>query len=156
MTEVKITLDGDRAEISNDGETYVLSHVHSPLVCVGKRCTLHSPTDHNFRARELLWNPVDGLFYRLCAHDKPVLDPDQFDYLMDNELEIHCCGFTKRRGPWVQCQTCQDIIRSNYRHDFVSCKCGATYVDGGEWYTRIGGPGVIVTPEQRREILDTQ
>lgn len=36
----------------------------------------------------------------------------------------------------AQCYTCMDIIESAYRHDFVSCTCGATSVDGGLDYAR--------------------
>jgi len=38
----------------------------------------------------------------------------------------------------LQCQNCKDIIFSRARHDFRSCTCGETYVDGGFSYTRIG------------------
>lgn len=39
----------------------------------------------------------------------------------------------------VQCLSCGDIIESRHRHDFVSCKCGATSVDGGYDYARVLG-----------------
>ena len=35
----------------------------------------------------------------------------------------------------VQCSVCKDIIE-RYRHDFVTCKCGAISVDGGKDYLR--------------------
>lgn len=37
-----------------------------------------------------------------------------------------------------QCRQCGDIIESRYRHDFVSCKCGAIFTDGGKDYIRRG------------------
>lgn len=37
-----------------------------------------------------------------------------------------------------QCRKCGDIIESKYRHDFVSCKCGAIFTDGGTSYIRRG------------------
>ncbi len=37
------------------------------------------------------------------------------------------------------CMDCDDLIESKYRHDFVSCKCGAIFVDGGHDYLRHGG-----------------
>ena len=43
---------------------------------------------------------------------------------------------TKNRA---QCADCKDIIESTYRHDFVGCKCGAIFVDGGLDYIRRGG-----------------
>jgi len=38
----------------------------------------------------------------------------------------------------ARCRKCGDIIESKYRHDFVSCKCGAIFVDGGHSYLRRG------------------
>jgi len=45
----------------------------------------------------------------------------------------------KRTKNRARCKKCKDIIESKYRHDFVSCKCGAIFVDGGNDYWRSGG-----------------
>ena len=34
------------------------------------------------------------------------------------------------------CNKCEDFIVSKHRHDYVSCKCGAVAVDGGQEYLR--------------------
>jgi len=39
----------------------------------------------------------------------------------------------------ARCKKCDDVIESRYRHDFVYCKCGAIFVDGGHDYLRQGG-----------------
>lgn len=39
----------------------------------------------------------------------------------------------------ARCKKCLDIIESKYRHDFVTCKCGAIFLDGGNDYWRQGG-----------------
>lgn len=39
----------------------------------------------------------------------------------------------------AQCKKCGTIIESTFRHDFVECKCGAIFVDGGRDYQRWGG-----------------
>lgn len=39
----------------------------------------------------------------------------------------------------AKCKKCGDIIESKHRHDFVRCKCGAIFVDGGHDYIRRGG-----------------
>ncbi|MFA5132531.1 MAG: NADAR family protein [Candidatus Paceibacterota bacterium] len=39
----------------------------------------------------------------------------------------------------AKCKKCGDVIESKYRHDFVQCKCGAIFVDGGHDYYRRGG-----------------
>lgn len=37
-----------------------------------------------------------------------------------------------------KCAKCGDVIESKHRHDFVSCKCGAIFTDGGTAYVRRG------------------
>lgn len=37
-----------------------------------------------------------------------------------------------------QCRVCDDIIESKTRHDFVRCRCGAIFTDGGTAYVRRG------------------
>ena len=39
----------------------------------------------------------------------------------------------------AKCNKCGDHIISHHVHDFVSCKCGAIFVDGGREYLRRGG-----------------
>lgn len=39
----------------------------------------------------------------------------------------------------AKCGKCGDIIESKTRHDFVKCKCGAIFLDGGLDYCRRGG-----------------
>lgn len=39
----------------------------------------------------------------------------------------------------AMCRKCNDVIESKHRHDFVACKCGAIFVDGGHDYIRRGG-----------------
>jgi hypothetical protein len=41
----------------------------------------------------------------------------------------------------ARCRQCGDIVESTSRHDFVSCRCGAIAVDGGQDYLRrVGHP----------------
>lgn len=39
----------------------------------------------------------------------------------------------------AQCKLCLDVLESKHVHDWVSCKCGAIFIDGGLDYIRIGG-----------------
>lgn len=39
----------------------------------------------------------------------------------------------------AQCAKCKTVIESKHRHDFVSCECGAIFIDGGLDYIRGGG-----------------
>ena len=41
----------------------------------------------------------------------------------------------------VRCKKCKDVIESLSVHDFVRCKCGACFVDGGTDYKRRGWEG---------------
>lgn len=36
----------------------------------------------------------------------------------------------------AQCILCGDIMESKHRHDFVYCKCGESWLDGGDDYMR--------------------
>ncbi len=38
----------------------------------------------------------------------------------------------------AKCKLCGDILESKHRHDFVSCKCGEIFIDGGNDYWRAG------------------
>ena len=49
----------------------------------------------------------------------------------------------------AQCLDCLDIIESAHRHDFVKCKCGNSFLDGGDSYIRAGGRIVILDREQK-------
>jgi len=39
----------------------------------------------------------------------------------------------------AKCLDCEDILESKHRHDFVKCKCGNSFLDGGDDYFRGGG-----------------
>ena len=39
----------------------------------------------------------------------------------------------------IKCLKCNDIIESLSQHDYKECKCKACSIDGGKYYTRIGG-----------------
>lgn len=54
---------------------------------------------------------------------------------------------------------CEDFMESKHRHDFVQCKCGASFLDGGDEYFRAGGytcgvPSDLMTAEEFWEYLD--
>ena len=48
----------------------------------------------------------------------------------------------------AKCLDCEDIIESKHRHDFVKCKCGNSFLDGGDDYIRGGGSLGPVFDEQ--------
>lgn len=37
-----------------------------------------------------------------------------------------------------QCNVCKDTIESTHRHDWVQCRCGRIFTDGGKDYIRRG------------------
>lgn len=42
----------------------------------------------------------------------------------------------------AQCMKCGDVIESKHQHDFVRCKCGAIFTDGGTDYIRRGAEDI--------------
>ena len=45
-------------------------------------------------------------------------------------------------GPTVRCLKCYGEIRSEFRHDMQTCKCGDISIDGGGSYTKMSAmPG---------------
>lgn len=54
------------------------------------------------------------------------------------------CRITRNAA---KCDTCHEEIESKTRWDFVSCKCGAIFVDGGKEYLRRGGSGFMAYEE---------
>jgi hypothetical protein len=58
------------------------------------------------------------------------------------------------KGRRVRCLKCQDVIQSTHVHDFVRCKCGAIFVDGGSDYLRMGYPPG--NPEDHLELLEEE
>lgn len=41
---------------------------------------------------------------------------------------------------------CAEVIESKYRHDFVTCSCGQSSVDGGDAYSRALAPSADMFP----------
>ena len=52
----------------------------------------------------------------------------------------------------IRCPKCSEDIYSNSRHDFVSCKCGEVFVDGGFDYLRFGGADLSTIEQVTREV----
>ena len=40
----------------------------------------------------------------------------------------------------AECLLCEDVVESTFTHDFVTCKCGNMFLDGGNSYLRYGAP----------------
>ncbi len=55
----------------------------------------------------------------------------------------------------AECARCGDVIESKHRHDFVSCTCGAIFVDGGKRYLRRGemSPGDLIDSSETADVL---
>lgn len=51
----------------------------------------------------------------------------------------------------ARCRNCGDVIESKTRHDFVTCRCGAIAVDGGQDYMRRCG-----NPEDFMEVISLE
>ena len=53
----------------------------------------------------------------------------------------------------IRCNQCGDVIESEYRHDFKSCRCGLVSVDGGHDYLR---RGFTNSPDDYTELTELQ
>ena len=45
----------------------------------------------------------------------------------------------------IRCKECEYFVRSRNQHDFRTCKCGSSAVDGGSFYTKVMGDPEIIT-----------
>ena len=54
----------------------------------------------------------------------------------------------------ARCKCCGDVIESRHVHDFVSCKCGAIFVDGGLEYLRRGAKDLNLIEDLSENISD--
>jgi hypothetical protein len=52
----------------------------------------------------------------------------------------------------AMCASCGDIIESKHRHDFIKCKCGQSFLDGGDDYIRGGGYLIFVADDGTVEL----
>ena len=128
----------------NGFEELKIVNIHDRTACGGRVCVIHSPTEHHMSEWPLTWYENQALFYRTCPHQRRVLDPDQFQFLRESgkwaDVKETCCGYIySTAGPTITCTSCGDQIQSLHRHDFVTCTCGDTSIDGGSSYTRIVG-----------------
>lgn len=56
------------------------------------------------------------------------------DTPLQERRKLHLGDIYKNR---VQCLSCEDIIHSKNRHDYVTCKCNSISLDGGSWYVKV-------------------
>ena len=60
--------------------------------------------------------------------------------------------YPERTQTGIRCPECSEEIYSNSRHDFVSCKCRDSFVDGGFDYLRYGGLVAAKIEQVTREV----
>lgn len=59
----------------------------------------------------------------------------------------------------IKCLNCNEIIKSKYRHDLVSCKCNNCYINGGQDYLHFGGNDlnkILIIFDDGTEILASE
>jgi hypothetical protein len=139
-----------------------IKNVHSPTVCAGENCCIHNPSSHSMLSFPQHFGRRGNIFMeRECTHGLFHPDPDDPKTKNWVERRHHCDGCCKGcyvgypgKPYWwnddlhtpdqrllinrAQCLKCADIIESLSVHDFVSCVCGAIFVDGGREYQRYG------------------
>lgn len=107
----------------------VVYGVHDARLCVGRHCTIHNPSDHEYRIYPQVFEM--GVMERKLPDGTYILDPDEAAYQE-----------TKLIRNSAKCLVCESHIQSRHRWDLVDCSCGRIFVDGGYNYPRRGGePG---------------
>ena len=56
----------------------------------------------------------------------------------------------------IKCLICDSIIKSEYTHNLVTCKCDNCYIDGGKEYLHFGGKDfdkILIIFDDGTEIL---
>lgn len=56
------------------------------------------------------------------------------------------------KKPIARALCCNDLLCSMWVHDFVSCKCGKSFLDGGGEYIRIGGDVKLLTTADAKSV----
>lgn len=56
--------------------TELLYNVHSPAVCLGHPCPIHTLTDHSMRSFPQHWRSDRQIMERICPHGVGHPDPD--------------------------------------------------------------------------------
>lgn len=98
----------------------VLHGVHEEGTCYGEFCCIHRPSDHSMVAWDQRF--VGGAMFRVSPEGDAYPDPD---------------GFQKNSKPnAVRCSSCDEMIVSIHRHDYITCSCGDVSVDGGFDYNK--------------------
>jgi len=90
-----------------------------------------------FRIQDMESKKKVGLWLPQAKYDNLVKRFRKKEELTIKERMILNIGDIKTNR--IECLLCNDIITSNYRHDFIRCKCGKCFVDGGSQYLRRGG-----------------
>jgi len=114
----------DMSESSEDREEHAVAMVQKRRRLVSKIFE----SDYSEYVRVLLDYALH-LKHRDGAND---MDDFPFEYRRNLESNKDCSIILNS----VQCLDCKDYIRSERRHDFKTCSCGAVSVDGGTAYLK--------------------
>ena len=74
-----------------------------------------------------------------CPYEHSVTDYQDFTLKSTPKKDREKLGVGDIWSNKIMCNKCGWYIRSKNQHNFVKCKCGECFVDGGSWYQRIGG-----------------
>lgn len=117
--------DEQRVAYLSSGQ--VIHAFHKSTHCLGQVCPVHKPSEHSFRKYPLFYVPTIGSFFREISDTEWCVDPDDYAMTMRGSVVIENS---------VECHKCKEKIISAHKHDFVTCSCGETSVDGGSAYFR--------------------
>lgn len=123
----------------------IVENFHGGESCLGSVCPVHKPSDHPYRDLPLAFtgghmvrilpgivpNPMAGVEVSgIEGIVAVIIDPDDYGLRSSGSAIIRNSGY---------CIVCGDHIVSHYTHDYKSCSCGKSAVDGGNSYLRRTG-----------------
>lgn len=71
-----------------------MSNVHAEMLCAGRPCPAHNPSEHHMRRWTLHWRGDRGILERICPHGIGHPDPDQREFWNETGQEwqgVHGC-----------------------------------------------------------------
>lgn len=128
----------------------ILSNIHKDGDCLNEYCAFHEPSDHEYWEFPLAFTGVYMVriiqtfekpniqtieISGIPGHHLVIVDPDDYKYNHYRKALIRNSGY---------CPNCKDHLVSKNIHDYKSCSCGQSFVDGGSDYMR-RTPGILDT-----------
>lgn len=65
--------------------------VHEDVLCDGRHCPIHNPSNHPLKDAPTHWRTDRGIMERVCEHGVGHPDPDDIKVWRDHHESVHGC-----------------------------------------------------------------